>query len=463
MRPAIYAARRAKLRERVSEGAILFLGHAEAPRNYAANTYPFRQDSHLLYYAGVELPDKALLLAPDGREILFGAPVTMDDIVWMGPQSGLAELAAGAGVAATEDIARLKETLAALIAQGVHVHYLPPYRADQAAALSRLLDVAPEHVADGVSGQLLQAVAQQRSIKAAEEIAEIENALTVSAAMYQIALQSIRPGVPEAVVAGLMQAVALSLGRQQAFQPIVSIHGEVLHNTFYGNLLQNGQLLVIDSGAESTLGYAADLTRTFPVSGRFTAPQREIYEIVLRAQVAVIETASPRVTNRDLHFVAARTIAAGLKEIGLMRGDVDEAVQAGAHALFFPHGIGHMLGLDIHDMEDLGDAVGYGPGDERSPQFGLSFLRLARGLQPGFVITDEPGVYFIPPLIDQWAAEKRHDAFINYEKLAAYRHFGGIRIEDDLLITADGARVLGPPVPKSVKDIEEAMGQKSGI
>ena len=462
MNPATYAARRAKLRERVGEGAILLLGNPEAPRNYAANTYPFRQDSNFLYYTGINLPDKALLLTPDAGEILFGAPVTMDDIIWMGPQTGLDALAEEAGIAGTEDQARLAEALGELVAKGVHVHYLPPYRAERATALSRLLGLAPAHVPDGVSTQLVQAVVGQRSLKSDEEIAEIENALTVTGAMYQIALQSIRAGAPEAVVAGLMQAVALSLSRQQAFEPIVSIHGEVLHNTFYGNVLANGHLLLIDSGAESPRGYASDITRTYPVSGQFNARQREIYEVVLRAQQAVIETASPRVTNRDLHFVAARTIAAGLKEIGLMRGDTDEAVQAGAHALFFPHGIGHMLGLDVHDMEDLGDAVGYGPGDERSPQFGLSFLRLARGLQPGFVITVEPGVYFIPPLMDHWRSEKRHEAFIDYARLVEYRNFGGIRIEDDLLITESGARVLGPHIPKTVKDIEETMGRISG-
>ncbi len=457
MNPAIYAGRRAKLRELVSEGAILLLGNAEAPRNYAANAYPFRQDATFLYYTGLAVPQQALLILPDGHEILFGEPVTMDDVIWMGPQPAVHEYAETANIGDIGNLEWLKQTLDKLRAQNVTIHYLPPYRGERTLWLAKLLDYAPAHVAEGVSTALVQAVVKQRSLKSPEEIVEIENAIGATAAMMQVALQTIRPGVPESMVAGLMQGVALALGRQQAFLPIVSVRGEVLHNNYYGNVMQPGHLLLIDCGAESPRGYAGDITRTFPVSGQFTEPQREIYEVVLRAQQAVIDTASPRVTNRDLHFVAARAIAAGLKDLGLMRGDVDEAVQAGAHALFFPHGIGHMLGLDVHDMEDLGDAVGYAPGDERSPQFGLSFLRLARALEPGFVITDEPGVYFIPPLIDQWTTEKRHESFINYELLARYRDFGGIRIEDDLLITDTGARVLGTGIVKAVKDIEAAM------
>jgi Xaa-Pro aminopeptidase len=286
----------------------------------------------------------------------------------------------------------------------------------------------------------------------------MERALAVSAEMYDLALGMIRPGLREAEVAGAIQGVALAHDMPQSFLPIVSIHGEVLHNNSYGNVMKDGDLLVIDSGVEAPPGYySSDITRTFPVSGRFTERQRAIYEVVLAAQEAAIAGASPRVSHRDMHLLAARTIAAGLKQVGLMRGDPDEAVAAGAHALFYVHGLGHMIGIDVHDMEDLGDVVGYPPGEKRSTQFGLSFLRLAKRYQPGFCVTVEPGIYFVPALIDRWAAEKRHAGFIDYAKVEEYRGFGGIRLEDDILITADGCRVLGKPIPKRVEDVERAM------
>jgi Xaa-Pro aminopeptidase len=448
-----YADRRGALRRAVPDGAILLLGQPETPRNYAANAYPFRQDSHFLYYTGLNLPDLALLVAPDGRETLFGPPVDMDTIIWMGPRPSLEELATSAGVAGAADVVRLRDAVASQSA----VCFLPPYRGDQALRLAALLGVPASEAAAQASRELMRAAARQRSIKSDEEVAEIEEALGVSARMLRAAAQAVRPGARESEIAAAMQRVSLAADRAQAFCPIVSIRGETLHNTFYGNVMQAGGLLLLDYGAESPRGYASDVTRVLPVSGRFTPQQREIHQVVLDAQLAVIAAASPRRTNRELHLLAARTIAGGLKAIGLMKGDVDQAVEQGAHALFFPHGIGHMLGLDVHDMEDLGDLVGYPEGEARSTQFGLAFLRLAKKLEAGFVITVEPGVYFIPPLIDLWAAERRHAAFIDYRAVEAYRGFGGVRIEDDLLITSDGARVLGPGIPKTADQVERLM------
>ena len=268
---------------------------------------------------------------------------------------------------------------------------------------------------------------------------------------------AMQPGRTEAEVAAALQAAALAHDRQMAFGPIVSVRGEVLHNPHYTNTLNDGDLLVIDAGAESLRWYASDITRAFPVSGRFSSEQRDIYEVVLAAQEAAIAAAAPGQTNRDLHLLAARTIASGLRDLGLMRGDVDAAVEAGAHALFFPHGLGHMLGQDVHDMEDLGDAVGYSSGTQRASQFGLNFLRLARTLEPGFVITVEPGVYFIPALVERWRLENRHTEFIDYDRVMRLLGLGGVRIEDDLLITSDGARVLGPPIPKAVDEVEALL------
>jgi Xaa-Pro aminopeptidase len=315
----------------------------------------------------------------------------------------------------------------------------------------------PREVAAATSMELVRAVVAQRSVKDELEVAEMEGALEVTARMYRTTMAGVAAGRSEAQMAAAHVAEAMAAGCHQAFDPIVTVRGEVLHNAGYENVLAVGDLLLVDSGAEAPSGYASDITRTMPVSRRFTDQQREIYEVVLAANEAAIEAAAPGVTNRQLHLLAARTIASGLRDLGLMQGDVDEAVGAGAHALFFVHGLGHMIGLDAHDMEDLGDLVGYEPGEDRSTQFGLAYLRLARRLEPGFVITVEPGVYFIPALIERWRADRLHRDFIRYDRLESYRGFGGVRIEDDVLITEDGCRVLGPPIPKAVDEVEEAM------
>lgn len=451
--------RRMKLRALVDGGALLLLGQEDTPKNYLANPYPFRQDSHFLYYVGTDLPGFAALLMPDGEEWLFGAPEDPDDLIWHGPHPVLEDHAAEAGIAHTQSYATLGDRLAQLRDKGVRVHYLPPYRADRAQRLSELLGVPLADVTAGVSGAFVEAVVSQRSIKTDAEVAEIEEALGISEQMYEAATALIAPGRKEHEIAGAMQGVALSHDRGQSFNPIVSIRGEVLHNVSYRNTLRDGDLLLVDSGTESPHHYASDITRTFPVSGSFTPKQRAVYEVVLASQLAAIEAASPKRTNKELHLIAARTIASGLKDIGLMKGDVDDAVAAGAHALYYVHGLGHMMGLDVHDMEDLGDAVGYPKGQARSSQFGMMFLRLAKPLAAGFVITVEPGVYFIPALMDRWRDQGLHKDFLVYDAMDEYRDFGGVRIEDDLLITETGSRVLGPPIPKAVDEVEAAIGR----
>jgi Xaa-Pro aminopeptidase len=451
-----FRSRREHLRGEIDGGAILILSNNDAPKNYVDNVYPFRQDSHFLYYAGINETGMAVLIEPDGRDVLFGRPYDPDDLVWHGPRPYVGDHAAASGFAADADIATLKTEIDRLVAAGVRIHYLPPYRAERAFQLADLLDANPQKVGNGVSDDLVRAACHQRLIKTDEEVAEIENALSVTAEMYRVAMAEARPGRHEYEVAGLMQARALELGREQAFPPIVTVRGEVLHNHSYRNRLEDGDLMLMDSGAESPRWYASDITRTFPVNGRFSDRQRRIYEIVLAAQMAVIQAASPEHDNKEMHRLASRTIAGGLTALGLMKGDPDDAVEVGAHALFFPHGIGHMLGLDVHDMEDLGDIVGYREGEERSTQFGLAFLRMTRPLEPGFVITVEPGVYFIPALIDLWKAEGKHSEFIDYERVEDFKGFGGIRIEDDVLITGNGCRVLGPGIPKTVAEVEAA-------
>ena len=457
MNPDTYSARRNALRTAVPEGAILIMGNQEAPRNYVDNPYPFRQDSHFLYYAAANRAGLALLIEPDGRSILLGTPEHRDDVVWFGPHETLEDLAAAAALTEVGDIGALGARLEELANGAVTVHFLPPYRAQRRFTVARLLGLDPREVAAQTSVELVTAVAAQRSVKEEVEISEIEDAVAVTSLMYRATMRAARAGLTEARVAAAHQMEAVARDRSQAFSPIVTVAGEVLHNTSYANTLRDGDLLLVDSGAESPHFYASDITRTMPVSGRFTEQQREVYEVVLAANEAAIAAASPERTNRELHLLAARTVAAGLKDIGLMQGNVDDAVAAGAHALFFVHGLGHMMGLDVHDMEDLGDVVGYEKGEERSSQFGLAYLRLARKLEPGFVITIEPGIYFIPALIDRWKADGMHRDFIRYDRLEAYREFGGIRIEDDVLITETGSRVLGPAIPKRVNDVEKAM------
>jgi len=454
-----YIVRRKALRSTVKGGAILLLGQQETSRNYLANPYPFRQDSHFLYYVGTDLPDLAALILPDGEEILFGAPEDPDDLVWHGPHPVLGDHAGAAGMAQHRDFSGLAEQLASLAASSVDIHYLPPYRPDRTVRLAELLGRSLDEVTASPSAELVRAIVAQRSIKSDAEVAQIEDALAVSYDMYQAAYAVVGPGRRESEVAGAMQGVALAKGRAQSFLPIVSVRGEVLHNNTYGNVMQAGDLLLVDSGTESPHYYASDITRTLPVSGTFEPRQRGVYQAVLDSQLAAIAAAKPGVTNKALHLIAARTMASGLKEMGIMKGDVDAAVEAGAHALFYVHGLGHMMGVDVHDMEDLGDAVGYPEGEPRSEQFGLAFLRLAKPLEAGFVITVEPGIYFVPALIERWKAESTHADFINYEEAAKFIGFGGVRIEDDILITPTGARILGKPIPKTIQEVESALAK----
>jgi Xaa-Pro dipeptidase len=458
--PDIFRQRRNKIREAVGGGIILWIGHVLQPRNYAGNAYPFRQNSHFLYYTGLSEPDSAMLAFPEsGYDILFCKPESMDDIVWSGPRRSRNEWAAEAGIDRVEDLDRLEEHLSRARTQGTTIHYLPPYQYSALFKASQLLKMETGAVIDNVSQHLMEQVAKQRSIKSEVEIAEIEEALILTDRMHRACMAAARPGMIEHELAGLIQGIALSVDRQQAFDPIVTVHGEVLHNHSYDGVLAEGQLLLNDSGAESLMNYASDITRTFPVNGRFTTAQAEVYQLVLRMQIETIGMTKPGISYREVHLNACKVLVEGLCSMGLMRGNPSDAVEVGAHALYFPHGIGHMMGLDVHDMEDLGDIVGYKSQEKRSGQFGLNFLRLSRPLESGFVLTVEPGIYFIPALIDRWQQEFRHKEFINYDKIAAFRGFGGIRIEDDVLVTSTGVRVLGPGIPKTIPEIEETCSK----
>jgi Xaa-Pro aminopeptidase len=457
-----YIQRRERLKVQVRSGLVLLLGNDESPMNYAANAYPFRQDSTFLYFFGLDQPGLATVLDLDeGTECLFGDDPSLDDIVWTGPRLLLRDRSQQVGVAQTAPGKELEQVLRKAIQQGRTVHTLPQYRAESAR---RLAEVGRASSHDNVrragtlalpSPDLIRAVVEQRSIKSPEEIEQIEIALEISSRMQTAAMKMAKPGVFEYEVAGAMEGIMASSSVHAAFQPIFSVHGEIMHNPYYDNRLKAGDIAVNDSGAESPLHYASDITRTIPVGGRFSPRQKEIYSIVLDAQVKCIAAAAPGVEWRQVHRLAAVALLAGLRELGLVKGDPQEAVSAGAHTLFFPCGVGHMMGLDVHDMEPLGeDYVGYTDTIHRNPEFGWRYLRLAKPVEPGFVITVEPGIYFMPELIDRWRAEGKYRQFIDYARLEAYRNFGGVRIEDDILITPESCRVLGPPIPKTISEVE---------
>lgn len=454
---AIYQNRRKKLQDSVSSGILLFMGNGESPMNYTDNVYHFRQDSNFLYFFGIDRPDLAAVIDIDeNKTIVFGNDLSLDHIVWMGPQPTIAEEAEKCGVNHSAPYQDLGTYLSKTLNSGRTIHYLPPYRAANKIEMSALLNQSINAIEQGASVDFIKAVVQLASIKGAEEIAQIEKAVTISGNMHVATMIAAKAGMKEAELAGIAEGIAVSGGGHLAYPIILTINGQTLHNHYHGNTLQSGQMVLGDFGAETSMHYAGDITRTYPVDKTFTTQQKEIYQIVLNALESSIEALKPGVRYLDVHLAAAHIIATGLKDLGLMKGDIDEAIAQGAHAMFFPHGLGHMLGLDVHDMEDLGeDYVGYTEALKRSTQFGLKSLRLARELQAGFVLTVEPGCYFIPELIDQWQADGKFTDFINYDQLKKYRSFSGVRIEDNVLITEAGSRILGDPIPKTIADIEQ--------
>jgi len=456
-----YINRRKALKSKVKSGIILVPGNEESAMSYPANTYHFRQDSNFLYFFGLNHPHFIGVIDIDNNtDYLFGDDVEIDDIIWMGPQPSIAFLAEQVGINHTDKYNAIYNMVRAAIAKGRKIHFLPAYRGEQKLFYQDLLGIHPNLLANYYSTELIKAVVELRSIKDKDEIKEIEKAIEIGYEMHTTAMRMCKPGVMESDIAGAIEGIAIARGSMVSFPVILSQNGETLHNHYHGNKLEAGRLMLTDAGAETTMNYCSDFTRTIPVSGKFTQQQREIYQLVLDANMRAIEMSAPGIRYLDVHLEAAKVIASGLKALGLMKGNVDDAVAQGAHALFFPHGLGHMMGLDVHDMEGLGeDFVGYDETIQRSSQFGTAYLRLAKKLKPGYVFTDEPGIYFIPALIDMWKKENKFTDFINYDKLEAYRSFGGIRIEDDLLVTENGCRVLGKPIPKTINEIEKIMGE----
>jgi Xaa-Pro aminopeptidase len=457
----VYIKRQKRLRDDIGSGIILLLGNNESPMNYAGNSYPFRQDSSFLYFFGLDKPGLAVVIDVDeGTETVFGDDLTIDDIVWTGPQPSLQEISLNAGISKTEPKNILKSTIDKARGQNRAIHFLPQYMPENTLMLGELLGITPAEVPGHVSEVLIRAVVAQRSKKTPEEIEQIEEAVGTSREMQIAAMEKARPGMYEREIAGMMEGIAVSKGVRLAFPTIFSIHGETLHNIGCENLMNQGDIAVNDSGAESSMHYAGDITRTIPIGGKFSQQQREIYRVVLKAQETAIAAIKPGIEFRQIHRLACVAVLAGLKELGFIKSSPEEAVEAGAHTLFFQCGLGHMLGLDVHDMQALGEEfVGYTDTIKRRMEFGWQWLRLAKALETGYVITVEPGIYFIPALIDRWKPERKFSEFINYEQVEKYRGFGGIRIEDDVLVTEDGCRVLGPGIPKGIDEVEAITSQ----
>ncbi len=455
----VYTDRRNRLKKEVKSGIGLFLGNVDAAFNYPANQYHFRQDSHFLYFFGLQNPGFAGVIDFDnGKDYIFGNDFDIDDIIWMGVQPKVKDLAAMAGIENSSPYTGLAKFIADAKYKGRDIHYLPTYRGETVIELSQLLGLANADVKPGASVELIKAVVKLKEIKSEEEIAEIEKAVEIAYEMHTTSMKMAMPGVVEQKIAGTIEGVSLALGGPVSFPIILSQDGQTLHNHNHSNVLEVGRMMVTDAGAETLECYASDITRTVPVGGKFNERQAEIYQIVLDANMGAIEAIKPGIKYRDVHFIAARIIIEGLKKAGLMKGDTDEALKAEAHTLFMPHGLGHQMGMDVHDMEGFGeDYVGYDENTRRATTFGTAYLRLGKELKPGLVLTVEPGIYFIPDLIDQFRSEGKFTDFVNYDKLETYKDFGGIRIEDDILVTEEGNRVLGKPIPKTIAEIEALM------
>lgn len=465
----VYARRRqtlvAKMADSAAEGKrgiALFIGNTEAPAQYKDNCYKFRQDSTWLYFFGIDQPLYAAIIDLDnGNETIFANDVEIGDIIWMGPQPSVASIAASAGVEKSAPYTDLNAAVAKVLAEGRPVHFVKPSRYYNTMKIASLLGCGTDEVAGRFSLALTKAIISMRLVKEDCEIEVIDDACNLGYEMHTVARNSIVPGIIEQEIVGKMDGVTLSKGWGVSFPTILTQHGETLHNHLHDKIIEPGKLMVIDAGAESNVHYASDFTRTYPTSGKFTAKQREIYQIVCDCNEFAFSMTRPGISYREVHLKTMHLMLEELRALDIVRGDVQDMVEAGIAGLFMPHGLGHNMGLDVHDMEDYGENyVGYDDDQRRSPQLGLGSLRMARRLVPGNVITDEPGIYFIPALIEKWKSEKTDQGFVNYQKLESYYDFGGIRLEDDVLVTADGARRLGKErLPISPDDVEAAMAK----
>ena len=459
---ATYIRRRNELKKLVKEGIIILFGNNESPANFPNNGYyPFRQDSSFLYYFGLQRDGLVGIIDIDNdKDILVGNDIDIEDIVWYGSVESMTEMMQRCGAQETLPMKALKTICNEALGKHRKIHFLPPYRHDIKIQVFDLLGVHPIQQKEAASMELIKAVVKMRSVKEQQEIEELERAAVIGYMMHTTAMRLTKPGVTEKFVSGQVDGIAHSYGAMVSFPTIYTQHGEILHGAPSMNKLEEGRLVLCDAGGETLNNYCSDNTRTMPVNGKFTQRQLEIYSIVEACHDYTLELAKPGVKYADVHFAVCRLMFNRLKELGLAKGNTEEAVRAGAHAMFLPHGLGHMMGMDVHDMENL-DQINVGFDEETRPnleQFGTNCLRMGRRLEEGFVVTDEPGIYFIPALIDEWKAKKHCAEYLNFDKLETYKDFGGIRIEDDVLITKDGCRFIGKDrIPYHPKDVEAFM------
>ena len=461
-----YIERREILKKAVGNGLILLFGNNDTPVNYPNNVYKFRQDSSFLYYFGQHREGLVGIIDVDAnKEFLIGNDIDIDDIIWTGPVDSVSDLADQVGVANSAPMSQLQQFINKAKEVGQTVHFLPPYRHDIMIQMSDLLGIHPYKLRESASLKLIHAVVDQRAVKSSDEIDEIEKACAIGYEMHTTAMRLCRPGVTEQYIAGVISGIASSHGCIVSFPSILSMHGEIMHGYPSPRPLESGRLMLCDCGAETNENYCSDHTRTSPINGKFTSRQRDIYSIVEACHDHAMEIAKPGVKWLDVHLSVATLMTERLKELGLMKGNTEDAVRAGAHALFFPHGLGHMMGMDVHDMEGLGQQyVGFDDEVRPSTQFGTNCLRCGRRLQEGWVMTDKPGIYFIPALIDDWKAKGTNKEFLNFDKIETYKDFGGIRLEDDILITSDGCRCLGDKIiPYHIDEVEQFIAENQTI
>ncbi len=451
-----YEKRRLMLKNKVEEGVIIFCGNPLLPASYKDNTFPFVQDSSFLYYFGINEPNLVGVLDIDNNtDILFGNELSMDDLIWTGPLPSLESQMKRVGADKILPFKTLNAYLKDVLNQGRKVHYINQYICENILNLSEWLNISPKEVNKYTSEVLSYAVADQRNTKTPEEVCEITKAVNITREMHLKAMEVARPGMKEYEVAAILEEVARSHNASLSFQSICTVNGQVLHSHRYDNTLKEGDLLLIDAGARTNKGYCGDMTTTFPVSKEFTSRQRDMYEILISMFDKAEKLIAPGISYLEVHLEVCRVLAEGLKEKEILKGNVDEIIENGVHALFMPHGLGHMLGLDVHDMENIGEViVGYN-GEAKSTQFGLSSLRLGRVLEEDFVFTVEPGIYFIPELIEKWKREEKFLDYINYDELEKYKDFGGMRYEGDFIVTKNGNERLGDIMVKRPHDIEE--------
>lgn len=451
----IYIERRKRLKENFKEGLILIPANNYSPLDCKDNCYPFLQDATFRYYFGISHPGLIGIIDIDNDEdIIFGNDYTMSDIIWMGKQKFLKELIKEVGIEKFIE----KENLKDFLIERKNIRFTNQYKEDIKNYLSSLLDISPFDFDKYISMDLVMAIIEQRNIKSEIEIKEIENAVNTTKEMHLAAMKNVKAGMREYEIVADVEKAAKKDNAYFSFQTILTKNGQILHNHCHDNVLEEGDLVLLDCGAINKNGYCGDMTTTFPVSGKFTERQRTIHNIVSAMFEKAFSMSKEGVFYRDVHLEICKVMAENLKQLGLLKGNVEELVAAGAHALFMPHGLGHMLGMTVHDMENFGEIyVGYDNEIQKSKQFGLSSLRLGRRLKVGYVFTIEPGIYFIPDLFEKWKKEKLFEEYLNYDEIEKYMDFGGIRMERDILIIKDGARILGEVFPRTADEIEEFM------